>query len=1054
MLYSAVLLGLIFLYCLLMIWGAAKIEKNGILHRYIYNPFSYALSLTIYTTVWSYYGNIGSAARSGIFSLSIFAGMVLITLFGMPVIKKLVALKNANSSTSIADFISSRYGKSISIAAIITVMLILGLIPYIGLQLKAVFDTFMLISGSKNEILKLIFEILILSILAFSAIYLGLRRLDPTEGHPGLIGVVAASSLLKIIVTIISGIVIVYTVFGNPAEFFSKISSAENYKLIPEGVSGTASYSRWISFIILAMLSFLSLPRQFHIAVVENKNPEHIVSSKWIFLLITILLHLFILPVAFAGIYSGYPVAEGDNYLLLLPLRNDQGWLAAAVFLGGFAAALSMITVSLLTISTMLSNHIVQPIAHKFTALEFLKSRVRGIKIFFVVFFLLCTFLFNKYFSVAYSLTNIGIMSFLAVAQLAPAYLIGLFWKKGNKKGAIAGLATGFSLWLFLVIIPVFARGGLFPDSILTDGLFGIPLLKPEDLFNLGIFDSVTNALFWSILLNTAAYLYVSVHTKQTEEEYELAVSFLITSTDLADEHLSKPGLEATVYLAHKIELVRNLLGDYYGEKESISIIDSALKQCALEGKERINIIEHASFAAHIERRLAGTIGAGIARKALKDSGLFSGAEISELSNYYAAMIAEMNLAPGDLVKKINFYQERERLLLQNDAELKKIIGELENEIRIRKEVELALKESQQEIRDFYENANLGVYRTDVEGNVIMANPAMISLLGFNSLEEMKQSPAYENYRNPEDRYRLIEELRAKSFVQSFEAEVFKRDGNVMTISFSARAIKDSSGKIKYLEGIAQDVTQKKIAEKAILAAMEEAEKSNNLKSEFLAQMSHEIRTPINAILSFSSLIKEEIKSTATDEINESFRVIEYAGERLIRTIDLILRMSEIQTGNLEVEKTEFDIEAGVLNILYSEYKYKASVKGLKLLYRNDAGRVIMENDRNLILGIFDNLINNSVKYTEYGSIEIILKYIDGYPAVIVKDTGIGISQEFLGDLFEPFRQEEQGYTRSYEGNGLGLALVRKYCEIVNAEISVESEKNKGTAVTVVFKGD
>ncbi len=1054
MFYSIIIISIIFLYCLLMVWGAAAIEKNAKFRHFIYNPVTYALSLTIFTTVWSYYGNIGSAARSGIFSLSIFLGMILITLFGFPIIKRLVRLKNENRSTSIADFISSRYGKSIAIAAIITVMIIVGLIPYIGLQLKAVFDNFTLISGSGNGWMQLSFEILILSMLALSAIYTGLRRVDPTEGHPGLIGVVAASSIIKIVVTIVSGMVIIYTVFGSPGEFFTQISKSQSYELIPAGNSGAASLSRWISFVILAMLAFLSLPRQFHIAVVENKNTEHINSSKWIFLLVTILLHLFILPVAFAGIYSGYPVSEGDNFLLLIPLRHGQNWLAALVYIGGFATAISMIMVSLLTVSTMLANHVVQPLAHKFVPLGFLKGRVREIKIFFIILFLLSAFLFNKYLSLAYSLTNIGIMSFLAVAQLAPAYLIGIFWKKGNKKGALASLAIGFLLWLFLVIVPVLVRGNFLPDSILSEGLFGISILKPENLFDLNFFDPVSNALFWSLFFNTAVYLYVSIHSKQTDEESEMAVNFLVSSTDSIEMRAAGIELENTVDLVKKMDVVRALLNNYYEEEETGEILNNALNYCRISGKEKITIVEHASFTADIERRLAGTIGAGIARKAVKEAGIFTAGEINELSNYYASVIAEMNLTPGDLMKKINFYQERERLLLQNAAELKKIIGELENEIKTRKEVEEALKESQQEIRDFYDNANVGVYRTDVEGNVIMANPAMITLLGFNSLEEMKQSPAYENYKNPEDRQRLLDALMENSFVQSFEAVVLKRDGSEMTISFSARAIRDSAGRFKYLEGIALDVTQKKLAEKAILAAMEEAEKSNNLKSEFLAQMSHEIRTPINAILSFSSLIKEEIKSSATEEINESFSVIEYAGERLIRTIDLILRMSEIQTGNLEVEKTEFDLEAGVMKMLCSEYKRKAAVKGLSLHYRNDAGRVILINDRNLILGIFDNLINNSVKYTDEGSIEIILKYVDEYPAVTVKDTGIGISQEFLVDLFKPFRQEEQGYTRSYEGNGLGLALVNKYAEIVNAEISVESEKNKGTAITVVFKGD
>ncbi|MGE5458406.1 MAG: ATP-binding protein, partial [Methanococcaceae archaeon] len=230
------------------------------------------------------------------------------------------------------------------------------------------------------------------------------------------------------------------------------------------------------------------------------------------------------------------------------------------------------------------------------------------------------------------------------------------------------------------------------------------------------------------------------------------------------------------------------------------------------------------------------------------------------------------------------------------------------------------------------------------------------------------------------------------------------------------------------------------------------AEESNRLKSAFLTQISHEIRTPVNTILSFSSLLKDRLDNTMDDEIQQCFDIIESGGRRLIRTIDLILSMSEIQSDSFDVNPTLINISRDILNPLLMEFKKTTAIKGLPLTIEDKSEGQIIKGDVSTITQVFQQIIDNAIKYTHSGKVEISLSVEAGRHLVVaVKDTGIGISEDYLSKLFTPFSQEEMGYTRSFEGNGLGLALVKKYAEINNATIEVESQKNVGTNFKVIF---
>jgi len=267
--------------------------------------------------------------------------------------------------------------------------------------------------------------------------------------------------------------------------------------------------------------------------------------------------------------------------------------------------------------------------------------------------------------------------------------------------------------------------------------------------------------------------------------------------------------------------------------------------------------------------------------------------------------------------------------------------------------------------------------------------------------------------------------------------------------------VKDNDGNPIALIGVASDITDMKKSREELISAKDKAENANKLKTEFLAQMSHEIRSPMNVVLSFSSLIKDELAEVLTPELVDCFKAIDNSGRRLIRTVDLILNMSEAQMGTYEPTWSNVDLIADVIENIQLEYISLAKRKGLEFNYKTEVEEAVVLGDHNSLNQIFVNLVDNAIKYTNEGKVEIIVdRDNDDNLRVTVADTGIGISEEFKKNLFEPFMQEERGYSRRFEGNGLGLALVKKYCDMNKAEIRIESEKGKGSSFIVTFNSE
>ncbi|PKO85267.1 MAG: histidine kinase, partial [Betaproteobacteria bacterium HGW-Betaproteobacteria-12] len=510
-------------------FGDARADSG----RSIISANVYALSLAVYCTSWTFFGSVGRATSGGLSFLTIYLGPTLMLLC-VGVIVKMIRISKAYRITSIADFIASRYGKSQLLAGLVTVIAVIGVVPYIALQLKAVaasLDVLFAQSGHVVLFWGLDSTFLIAIVLALFTILFGTRHLDATERHEGMVAAIAFESVVKLVAFIAVGLFVTYGMFGGLSDLFERASaSPELGKLLQ---LDAARAGTWTALIVLSGLAIILLPRQFQIIVVENVDESHLKRAVWLFPLYLLLINVFVLPLAIGGLlhFDGQGV-NPDTFVLTLPLARGAEALALLAFIGGLSAATGMVIVETIALSTMVCNDLAMPLLLRSRWLQparrqDLSGLLIGIRRAAIALILLLGYVYFRAAGEAYALVGIGLISFSAVAQFAPALFGGMYWKQATRAGAVAGLMAGFAVWLYTLLLPSFAKSGWIGSGFVEHGLFGIEWLKAQALFGLSGMDEISHCLWWSLLANFACYIAVSLNSTPDAVEASQAERFV-----------------------------------------------------------------------------------------------------------------------------------------------------------------------------------------------------------------------------------------------------------------------------------------------------------------------------------------------------------------------------------------------------------------------------------------------------------------------------------------------------------------------------------------------
>jgi Na+/proline symporter/nitrogen-specific signal transduction histidine kinase len=509
----------------------------------IANPYIYALSLGVYATAWTFYGSVGRAASDGVGFLPIYIGPTLMMALWWLVMRKIIRISKANRITSLADFISSRYGKSALLAGLVTVIAVIGVIPYIALQLKAVSHSFTILAQYPEVVLPAQREPVPIGVdtafwmallLATFTILFGTRHLDASERHEGMVAAIAFESLVKLVAFLAVGVFVTYGIYDGLGDIFARAQGYAHLSTLVAPLGAAAgSYASWAWLTLLSMFAIMFLPRQFQIAVVENVDERHLGKAIWLFPLYMLAMNLFVIPVAFGGVmhFSSLPV-DPDTFVLTLPMAEKQEAIALLVFIGGLSAATGMVIVETIALSTMVCNDLVMPVLLRMPAMRLAERKnltglLLAIRRGAIIAVVLLGYFYYRFAGEAYALVAIGLISFAAVAQFAPVVIGGIYWKGATRAGALAGLTAGFIVWLHTLLLPSFAKSGWLPIGFLNEGPLGIGLLKPYALFGLEGLNDITHAMLWSMVANVGAYVLVSMLTRQSVAEQAQAARFV-----------------------------------------------------------------------------------------------------------------------------------------------------------------------------------------------------------------------------------------------------------------------------------------------------------------------------------------------------------------------------------------------------------------------------------------------------------------------------------------------------------------------------------------------
>jgi Na+/proline symporter/signal transduction histidine kinase len=979
----------------------------------------YPLSLAIYCTSWTFFGSVGSASRTGYEFLTIYVGPVLMIGLFSPLIVRVVRLAKAQNITSIADFIAARYGKGQTVAATVALIAIVGTIPYIALQLKAVSSSLETIlahiapaSDLARPLLGDIALFVALSMAAFAVLF-GTRHIDATEHQDGLMLAIAAESIIKLFTFLAVGIFVTFWIFGGPGALLD----AARQSAPTAGIfTREPPLDTLLATTLLSFVAIILLPRQFHVAVVENNNEGEIKRAAWLFPIYLVLINLFVVPIAVAGLLT-FPAGsvDSDMFVLALPLQAGSNLFTIAAFVGGLSAATAMVIVESVALSIMVSNDLIMPLVLQrrealLSGREDVGSLLLMVRRLAIFAILLLAYLYYRSAGDA-QLFAMGILAFAAIAQLAPAFFGGLFWRRATAAGAIAGMTAGILIWAYTLLLPTFADVGYVTERIMTDGPWGIAMLRPQHLFGLEL-SPLVHGVFWSLAINVLCYVGFSLRREPSSIERMQANTFVPSDLTPMAPSFRFWGSSVTV------EELTGTVARYLGEDRT----RSALEVFAATHRISMDPTDEADFrlVRHAEHILASAIGGASSRLVLS------------------------------LLLRKRTVSTKAALKLLDDANAA---------IQYNREIlQTALDHVRQGIAVFGRDLQLICWNRqfgeilDLPPSLIRVGVDLAQILRFNAergdvpperIEDIVRAQT-ERYVSGKDVF--MERFAEGGMVIEVRANHMP-DGGIVTTFTDITASVDAAEALERSNETLERRVRERTEELTLLnvelaRAKGEADAANISKTKFLAAASHDILQPLNAArLYVTSLIERGGRDDRrlVDNIDASLEAVE-------EIFGALLDMSRLDTGAMRAEFSSFRID-DIMRQIELEFAPLAAAKGLELKYVPCAQ--VVRSDRRLLRRLVQNLVSNAIKYTPSGRVLIGCRRKDGQLRIDVYDTGVGIPEEKRRDIFIEFHRLEQG-ARIARGLGLGLSIVERVARVIGCAVEVDHTAGGGSHFAVM----
>lgn len=988
-------------------------------------PLIYALSLAIYCTSWTFFGSVGLAAATGYDFAPVYIGPILMLTIGSPLLVRIMRLAKSQNTTSVADFLAARYGKSQAVAAVVTLIAVVGVLPYIALQLKAIAVSIETLLGGSPlvpiELPRVGFadtSLIITVALAAFAILFGTRHVDATEHQEGLMLAVAAESLVKLTAFLTVGVFVVFGIFDGAADFIAKASAHPQVVAV---FGRTFNGGTWLTVSLLSFVCIVLLPRQFHVGVVENNSETEIRRAAWLFPVYLVLINLFVVPIAAAGIMI-LPTGlfEPDFYVLTLPMSAGAKAISLLAFVGGLSAATAMVIVESIALAIMVSNGVVIPLLLRHRLAETVPQEDMAVLLLSIRRVAISIILFLGYavyqlLGKTQGLAAIGLISFAAIAQLAPAFFGGLIWRNATARGAIAGMTAGFGVWCYTLFLPLAVKSGWIPASFVEAGPFGLGFLRPQALLYLE-FEPLTHGVIWSLAANVSAYILVSVLRAPEPVERLQAHVFVHDDRPRVPPTPSFRLWRTTITVADLQATAARYLGAERAERSFAEYAASRSIPIAAHAEADIQTI---SFTEHL---LASAIGAPSSRLVLSlllRRGNVSGQsalklldDASEALQYNRDLLQSAldqvrhGLSVFDKDMHLICWNRQFREFLNLPSELGRVGAPLEKILRVCAE------------------------RGDFGSGPVHA------LIADRLMKLAVTKETFQEHVNGGER---ILEIRTSPMPQGGIVTTYL---DITDRVASATALARAN---ETLERRVRERTAELLQVNAALAvAKAEADEANLDKTRFLAAASHDILQPLNAArLYATSLVERPLgdkDAVLARNVDASLSAVE-------EIFSALIDISRMDAGRLEPEISEFPL-AEIFNQLKVEFEPLASNKGLEL--RVLSSKTWVRSDRRLLRRVLQNLVSNAIKYTPEGAVLLGQRRQGNMVAIQVLDTGPGIPANKQALIFKEFQRLDDT-AAGVRGLGLGLSIVERVGRVLGHGIHLDSTPGRGStfAVTV-----